>query len=200
MGKFYAVKSGRENGIFLTWAECEKQVKGFSGAQYKSFSSKQDALAYLEEKQIVVDDVHGLIAYVDGSYNKKTKEYGYGCVLIEGQTVIKKLYGKGNHPDYAAIHNVAGEIIGATVAVKYAIEHGYSLICIYYDYFGIEKWATKQWQATKEKTKEYQKFMQDSQKKIKIYFMKVEAHTGVVYNVEADKLAKKAVGIQWVKD
>jgi hypothetical protein len=28
---FYAVKSGREPGIYGTWSECETQVKGFTG-------------------------------------------------------------------------------------------------------------------------------------------------------------------------
>lgn len=40
---FYAVKKGRQPGIFSTWAECEKQVKGFSGAAYKKFKSKTEA-------------------------------------------------------------------------------------------------------------------------------------------------------------
>ena len=32
---FYAVKAGRKTGVFTTWEECEIQVKGFSGAEYK---------------------------------------------------------------------------------------------------------------------------------------------------------------------
>ena len=28
MGKFYAVKKGRRNGIFNTWDECRAQIKG----------------------------------------------------------------------------------------------------------------------------------------------------------------------------
>jgi ribonuclease HI len=41
--KFYVVWKGRKNGIFTTWAEAEKQVKGFLGAQYKSFGTLQEA-------------------------------------------------------------------------------------------------------------------------------------------------------------
>ena len=37
--KFYAVKEGRHSGIYTTWEEAEKQVKGFSGAVYKSFKT-----------------------------------------------------------------------------------------------------------------------------------------------------------------
>lgn len=45
--KYYAVKKGRKTGIFTTWPETEKKVKGFSGAQYKSFKTRSEAEAYL---------------------------------------------------------------------------------------------------------------------------------------------------------
>lgn len=35
--KFYVVWQGNEPGIYKTWAECLRQVKGFPNAQYKSF-------------------------------------------------------------------------------------------------------------------------------------------------------------------
>lgn len=37
--KFYVVWKGRTPGIYKSWAECEAQVKGFAGAEYKSFES-----------------------------------------------------------------------------------------------------------------------------------------------------------------
>lgn len=46
---YYAVKVGRETGIFRTWAECQAQVKGFSGAVYKGFQNMADAEEYLKE-------------------------------------------------------------------------------------------------------------------------------------------------------
>ena len=33
--KFYVVWKGRKTGVFTSWAECEKQVKGFVGAEFK---------------------------------------------------------------------------------------------------------------------------------------------------------------------
>ncbi len=41
--KFYVVWKGRRTGIFTSWTECEAQVKGYTGAQYKAFSSRQQA-------------------------------------------------------------------------------------------------------------------------------------------------------------
>ena len=46
--KYYAVKVGTKPGIYETWAECEAQTKGFSGAQYKSFSSLSEAEQYVK--------------------------------------------------------------------------------------------------------------------------------------------------------
>lgn len=41
--KYYVVWKGRKTGIFPTWAECEAQVKGYTGARFKSFPSKAEA-------------------------------------------------------------------------------------------------------------------------------------------------------------
>jgi ribonuclease HI len=41
--KFYTVRKGRKPGVYPTWAECEDQVKGFKGAEFKSFASKSIA-------------------------------------------------------------------------------------------------------------------------------------------------------------
>lgn len=53
--KCYAVSKGRGVGIFDTWKECQKVIRGFQGARYRGFYSRADAenwLAYegLSEK------------------------------------------------------------------------------------------------------------------------------------------------------
>ncbi|GAA6112785.1 ribonuclease H family protein [Apilactobacillus apinorum] len=48
--KFYAVKKGKKPGIYNTWPDCQKQVNGFPGAEYKSFKTKNEALIYMGEK------------------------------------------------------------------------------------------------------------------------------------------------------
>lgn len=194
MSKYYAVKKGHKPGIYTSWDECKKQVEKFSGAIYKSFVSLEDAKNFIKpDDEKIVD--YGLIAYVDGSYNIKTKEYGYGCILIDGQKVIKELSGKGNKETLVSMRNVAGEILGSLAAMKFALENGYPGICIYYDYEGIEKWANGIWRANKVGTQNYQKIVNEYRKKINISFIKVLAHSGDFFNERADKLAKKAVGI-----
>ena len=41
--KFYVVWVGQKPGIYTTWAETERQVKGFPKARYKSFPSQAEA-------------------------------------------------------------------------------------------------------------------------------------------------------------
>ncbi|OAA67838.1 ribonuclease [Niveomyces insectorum RCEF 264] len=45
--KYYAVRAGVRPGIYLTWHECQAQIAGFKGAQYKSFVSREDAAAFV---------------------------------------------------------------------------------------------------------------------------------------------------------
>ena len=88
MAKYYAVRNGYHTGIFNTWDECKKEVSGFSGAEYKSFTKLEDAKAFLgENEQISLFDEpkerkSTAVAYVDGSYNISTKEYACGVIIF----------------------------------------------------------------------------------------------------------------------
>ncbi len=192
--KFYAVKKGKKPGIYHTWDECRAQVVGFSGAIYKSFKTEQEALDFINDDLGGPIDVD-VIAYVDGSYNIKTKVYGYGGVLIAGGEVVEKFHGVGDNDEDAKMRNVAGEIMGSLKAIELAIKHDYKGIAIYYDYEGIEKWANKLWKANKPGTKDYVKKIEQYRNQIDIAFVKVLAHSGDYYNEIVDDLAKKAVGV-----
>lgn len=41
--KFYVVWKGKRPGIYESWDDCQAQIKGVKGAQYKAFSSFQEA-------------------------------------------------------------------------------------------------------------------------------------------------------------
>lgn len=45
---FYVVRKGKIPGIFNTWEECKTQIFGFSKAQYKKFSNKEEAQLWLD--------------------------------------------------------------------------------------------------------------------------------------------------------
>ena len=50
--KYYAVKVGKTPGIYMTWADCSAQVTGFKGAKYKSFSTIEEALVFIDDDKI----------------------------------------------------------------------------------------------------------------------------------------------------
>ena len=49
MPRFYAVAHGLRRGVYASWAECERNVKGVSQARYKGFSSMAEANAFLAD-------------------------------------------------------------------------------------------------------------------------------------------------------
>lgn len=47
---YYAVRKGHQPGVYLTWEECEAQVKDFPGAAFKKFSTRTEAEAFAAGK------------------------------------------------------------------------------------------------------------------------------------------------------
>lgn len=194
--KFYAVRKGYKVGIYNTWDECKKQVNGFSGAEYKSFQTLEEANEYMGvEKKINIENGEFIEAYVDGSYEHSIKEYGYGVVILKNGMVEKTYSLKGNNKYLVSMRNVAGEIEASKTAMKYCIDNNIKHLKLYFDYEGIEKWCIGAWKTNKEGTIEYKKFYDNIKDKLYVEFIKVKAHSGDKYNEEADKLAKSAIGI-----
>lgn len=200
--KYYAVREGKKIGVFETWAECEGQVKGYSGARYKKFSSYDEAVDFInasedlsEEKDLSKLKDEEMVAYVDGSYHKEDKYYSYGAVLFTAEG--KETYAdKENYEDMVGMRNVAGEIRGAMYAMKRALEMGKNSLYLYYDYLGIEKWAIGEWKTNKIGTKKYKEYYDSIKGDLKVEFKKVKAHSGDEFNDEADRLAKEVLGIE----
>ena len=41
--KFYVVWKGVEPGVYDSWTDCQLQIKGYKGALYKSFDTREEA-------------------------------------------------------------------------------------------------------------------------------------------------------------
>ncbi|NXN93388.1 RNH1 Ribonuclease, partial [Rhinopomastus cyanomelas] len=44
---FYAVRKGRQTGVYRTWAECQEQVNKFPSASFKKFSTEKEAWTFV---------------------------------------------------------------------------------------------------------------------------------------------------------
>lgn len=104
INKFYAVRIGRVPGIYSTWEECKKQVHGFSSAQYKSFTNRDECDKYLEGLTSSIADLKistGMVSpqpsllikrarlFVDGGHNKMTGDEAWGSVVDDcGKDVL----------------------------------------------------------------------------------------------------------------
>ncbi len=218
--KYYAVKHGKTPGIYESWDECKKQVYGFSGAVYKSFGNRQEALDFInstgivnkttKKSEIISKDDFAVsdsetnsniierttteyaVAYVDGSYNNATSEFSYGVVMFHNK---KELHfsEKVEDEDLSLMRNVAGEIKGAEAAMQYAHDNGCKKLTIYHDYEGIARWCLGDWKANKPGTIAYKNFYDELKNDLDVEFIKVKGHSNDKYNDLADELAKKAI-------
>ena len=226
--KYYAVRVGHNPGIYVTWSDCEVQVKGFPGAQYKSFPTEAEAKAYMgtvsmanhsiakqrEAKKTSIetskrmsvgeylktqtDDISQMVesdpceirAFIDGSFDKRKGVVGSGGVILLGAEEVEFSL-SSTEPNHVAYWNVSGELLAALHVVDYALDHGYTSCSLYYDYMGIEMWATGRWKTNNPLTTNYAKRMKEASKQLRIDFHKVKAHSGIAYNDRADALAKK---------
>lgn len=201
--KFYAVKSGLTPGVYNTWEECKRQVHGVPGAVFKSFPTRQAAEDYVAGNDVGASGENGqsvpydlpdgsAAAYVDGSYNAATGEYGCGVVFLSADEEFH-LSRKGADAELAAMRNVAGEILGAELAMKRAVELGLQRLSIYHDYQGVASWCLGDWKTNKEGTRAYKAYFDSIRDRLEVRFVKVKAHSGDRYNDVADRLAKQAV-------
>ncbi|WP_277222257.1 ribonuclease H family protein [Peptoniphilus vaginalis] len=190
--KYYAVRIGRNPGIYHTWDECKRETMGFKGASFKKFSTREDAEVFIneiEEKKTESAEKDELVVYVDGSYRDSDKSHSYGVYMFNDEE--EYTYSKRFFKD-SDMRNVSGEIKGAMRAMEEATKLGKKKIYLHYDYEGIRSWALGFWKTNKEGTIYYKDFYDSIRDKLEVKFIKVEAHTGVKYNELVDKLAKEA--------
>ncbi|WP_294188845.1 ribonuclease H family protein [uncultured Clostridium sp.] len=243
---YYVVCCGRRVGIFETWKECEEQVKGYPNAKHKKVIGKSQALEYLREGNIKVieenvklknvkkvskknnnksnkigydvepikskadvksskayiepskiKDKFKYIAFIDGSYDKRSKIYGSGVIVLKDNLIEYEEFYEAGYDEWDQ-WNIVGELEATKLALKKAEEIGAKNIAIYHDLKNISLWATGEWKAKNRYTQEYVKFIEEYSTRLNIYFIKVKAHSSEsIYNDLADEAAKKAI-IQYV--
>ncbi len=197
---YYAVKTGRTVGVFDSWAACQESINGFSGAVYKSFKTKEEAQAYLDDVDIYLETIKKdiaegyIVAFCDGSFNDEKDRYSFGVLVVDPDLHEHEICGSAQNIKYKGTQNIIGEIMGAINAMDWAISNKFDKIKIYHDYEGLSKWLSGEWEAKSEAAKMFvaiykSKFVD----LLQVEFVKVKGHSNNKYNDKADELAKRAL-------
>ena len=95
------------------------------------------------------------------------------------------------------IKSVAIEIIVLAIAgIIFGISNGEKKVVIFHDYEGIAHHATGAWSRKEQSSIEYHEKMQKLMKKgIEVIFVKVDSHTGDLFNELVDEKCKEPLGI-----
>ena len=129
--KYYVVWKGRKTGIFTSWAECEKQVKGFVAAEYKAFGTLKEAeTAYQSKYEAFKGKSSSLGKWkesdappilpsicVDAACNGSPGKMEYRGVLLESG---KEFFHIGPFPDGT---NNVGEFLAIVHALTWLMKH-----------------------------------------------------------------------------
>lgn len=224
MSKFYAVKAGRRPGIYKTWGECEAQVKGYSGASYKAFSTQQEAETFVgltSEKELKELKEHlpceTVEIYTDGSHKKVRGGYkGIGAYAVykgkeykfSAEADVPMLEQYNIHPSLLnTISNPTLEFLAFAETLRNIylnIPRGHQPIHFIFriDYIGVAKWLSGEWKVKeqyikniKEKAMFFLQEIQELSPGTQIEIQHVHGHSGNLGNDAADFLAKSTENI-----
>lgn len=225
--KFYAVARGRKTGIFTSWPDAECQVKGFAGARFKSFKTKQEALAFLEDPSYTnsasltkkFDSApkqnktgqqpanyeypeNAVMVYTDGGAIGNPGPGGYGVVFETGET-----FSGG----FNLTTNNRMELLAVIVALE-ALKGETRPICLYSDSRYVVNGITKKW-AKSWKRKGWKKSdgspamnpdlwqrLLDLLPGLDIRFIWVKGHAGNPLNEACDQLANSTARMPGLPD
>ncbi|KAI2811334.1 Ribonuclease H1 [Blomia tropicalis] len=211
--KYYAVAVGRRTGIFQSWLSVKQQIDGIANAKYRRFYIEKDALKYIEENRkekiilaqnhnALMDTTKAEICFTDGGcWMNGTPEASAGIGVHWPNHPEKDI----SLPLEGKQTNIRAEIWAAIVAIRQAHQLGIKNLIIYTDsYFVIKtsvqwlpKWKQNGWRSlTGGELKNRDDLMMLDQTLSlmkKIQWRHVVAHSGVVGNEIADRLANKAI-------
>jgi len=138
--------------------------------------------------------------YCDGSYSDKSpypNKSGWG-VLFENREHYS------GQVDWLGMRQINGEVHAVIQACRIAMNMEVHLLRIFYDYKGMEEWASQKWKANNEVTKNFQKLFKVKDGKIYYgtenddHLMEVRFSKVAAKDNKADDLATRAIGIKSV--
>ncbi|MGD9850485.1 MAG: viroplasmin family protein [Nitrospirales bacterium] len=203
--KFYGVRRGRITGVFDNWKACREQVFQFPGAEYKSFSTREEAQQFVRTGEpsstnpspnTTTTATSAMNVWVDGACFPQpdgSMRIGWGVLITKGGREVFRNKGNDIPPEAYVHRNVAGEIWAILKALEWCQANRATDITIHFDYQGLESWVTGAWKAKLPFTQYYAKTVRATG--IRIRWKKVKAHSGIPENEMADTLAKEGANL-----
>lgn len=218
---FYAVARGRVPGIYRSWEEAEKQVKGFSRAKYEGFVSLKEAKAFLEEaaaakedpddfeeeppipsseEEILLHTPDEILIFSDGCALGNPGPGGYGVIVIHENGEREEL-----SQGFSLTTNNRMELLGAIAGLRFVRNKAAEVLISSdssYLVNGMEKgwakgWKRRGWKKADGKpalnTDLWSELLDLAAEK-KVSFLWIRGHAGHPENERCDVLAKNAAG------
>ena len=208
--KFYAVAVGRKPGIYTDWKACEKQVKGFSGAKYKSFDDVNYAIEWLDDFRIAqeasIRTRHiDYTIYTDGScLGGYTGGPGGWAAVIINEGTRETIELSGGDPSTT---NNRMELMAAIKALKYTPENSFIVLYTDSQYLKrglkswISRWKLNGWTKQDGKpvlNKDLWMELDSLTENREMIYRWVKGHNGDEFNERCDELAKEAAeALRW---
>lgn len=122
--KFYAVFEGRQTGLFLTWPDCEAQVKGYKGARYKSFPTRVEAETALSMSQATSQTELFLLESQVNSRPRPNKTPPHKPndkvpYILDSLSVDASCLGNPGDVEYRGVHTDTKEVLFAVGPLAY---------------------------------------------------------------------------------
>lgn len=80
--KYYVVWKGVSPGVYTSWTDCQLQIKGYDGAQYKSFGTLEEA-----ERALASSPYQYIGAHKSSTGNQQSKalpdKFDMNCVAVD---------------------------------------------------------------------------------------------------------------------
>lgn len=196
--KFYAVKEGRQKGIFLTWEECKEHTWRHQNAAFRAFPNREEAYAWLGDKPQAIDGSVCRI-YTDGSHQRQSDYLGIGAWCLRDGTpyeysakVTRDLLDSYGVPKESECSNPTAEFIAFAQILRKLSNRKLSVpIMFVCDYVGVKNWMEGTWKANEPHIVAILNSCKATLGTIdgKITFEWVKGHSGNDGNNNADRLA-----------
>ena len=196
--KFYAVRVGRETGIFDTWEECKKHTWHFQNAEFRAFPSREEAYVWLGDKTEVVSDGTCKI-YTDGSHQREQDYLGIGAWCRWSDTefwyskkITRELLNSYGVPTESECSNPTAEFVAVVeILKKFEGRKLHVPITIITDFVGVKNWMSGTWKANEPHIVAVLKKCREVAENIDgtVNFGWVKGHSGHDGNDNADKMA-----------